>query len=243
MRKPLAFACVLATFSGTAVSHVSVDTTQGPAIAGTSHLVTLNVPHGCDGADIFRIEVQIPEGFLLSRPVDGDFGTATVFKETLTEPFVKHGKTYTEDVRTIIWEKPEDKIKAGDTHLYRVSFRATMPDTPFATTYLKTIQTCKMPDGSEQSLEWVGTGGHDSHGSTESPAPALVIYPARNPGWNQYTVNEHVHDLSIFKDAEIVWSGPLAYSANPLTATMIQKEKNVDLLEMIHPGTEIWVKY
>lgn len=149
-------------------AHVSVDTANGPAIAGKSYLVTLNLPHGCSGSDTYKIEVEMPSGFKLSRPVDSDFGVATITKETLAVPFVMHGKTYEDDVTKITWEKPESEIKASDTHLYRVSFRSTLPDTPFATAYLKTTQTCKMPDGSTEKLEWVGTGGHDDHSATLS---------------------------------------------------------------------------
>jgi uncharacterized protein YcnI len=224
-------------------AHVSVDTANGPAIAGKSYLVTLNLPHGCSGSDTYKIEVEIPSGFKLSRPVDSEFGAATITKETLAVPFVMHGKNYEEDVTKITWEKPESEIKASDTHLYRVSFRSTLPDTPFATAYLKTTQTCKMPDGSTEKLEWVGTGGHDDHSATLSPAPAMFIYPARTPGWNQYTVSEHVHDLSIFKDAEIVWAGTEAYSPNANTSTLIEQDADTQTLQMIHPGTDIWVKY
>ncbi len=227
-----------------AQAHVSVDSANGPAIAGKSHIITLNVPHGCDGADTYKIEVEIPLEFRLSRPVDSEFGVATITKESLATPFVSHGKTYAEDVRKITWEKPESAIKGSDTHLYRVSFRTTLPNTPFATTYLKTTQTCKMPDGSTAKLEWIGTGSHAEHGATNaSPAPALVIYPARAPGWNQYTVNEHLHNMAVFKDAEIVWAGTKAYSSNAFTTSLIQKDTSLETLEMIHPGTEIWVKY
>ena len=80
-------------------------------------------------------------------------------------------------------------------------------------------------------------------GEEPEPAPALVILPARSAGWNKFTVPSKVTDLSIFKDALIVWAGDAAYSANPATADRIKEEDGVTELTEIAAGTDIWVKY
>jgi hypothetical protein len=80
-------------------------------------------------------------------------------------------------------------------------------------------------------------------GEEPEPAPALVILPARSPGWNKFTVTNKVTDLSIFKDAQIVWAGDAAYSGNPATADQIKSEEGVTELKEIAAGTEIWVKF
>ena len=43
-----------------------------------------------------------------------------------------------------------------------------------------------------------------------------------SPGWNKYVVAQAVPDVAaIFGDAQIVWKGTAAYSANPATAALI----------------------
>jgi len=56
-------------------------------------------------------------------------------------------------------------------------------------------------------------------------------------------VDQHVHDLTVFKDAAIVWAGTAAYSPNAHIMGLIQQEPDTQVLDAIHPGTEIWVKY
>ena len=74
-------------------------------------------------------------------------------------------------------------------------------------------------------------------------APTLTILPPRVPGWNKYTVKNKVTDLAAFADAQIVWAGDAAYSANPATMELIKGEDDVTELTEIKAGAEIWVKY
>jgi len=231
-------------------AHVTV-AASSPAIAGKTYEVTLNIPHGCAGKDTYKIEVNIPTGFMLARPVDAAFGKAAVTKAPLATPYVSHGTTYTEDVSKITWINPSVEADASggvDTKLYKVSFRGTLPNTPFTKIFFPTVQTCHNGDAGDLTEAWVGTdsGEHDHSSSASTsvdPAPSLFIYPARQPGWNKYTVNQHVHDLSVFNDAEIVWAGNSAYSVNEVIKAIILQDESVAELDAIHPGTEIWVKY
>jgi uncharacterized protein YcnI len=223
----------LTLFSLNSVAHVSV--TSGPATAGGYYEVTLAVSHGCDGDDTYKVEVTIPGTFGRVRATASAFGPATV--ETVTD-----GTTVSS--YKVTWEK--SGVHENDDISYNIGFRTKLPDTPFATVYLPAVQYCRDDETQDESISaWVGTSGSHDHGSTstELPAPALFIYPARYPGWNQYQVNEHVHDLSVFDDAEIVWFGTSAYSSNPNTRTMLEADPDTSALEQIHPGSEIWVKY
>lgn len=74
-------------------------------------------------------------------------------------------------------------------------------------------------------MDWVGTPTLPDGGSTAPDgAPALVVMPARVPGWNKYPAPVALTDLGIFKDALIVWSGAAAYSAKPATAAQLKAE-------------------
>lgn len=222
---------------GTALSiyanaHVSI--TSDTAIAGSYYEVTLALPHGCDGDDTFKVEVTVPGMFGAVRATESSFGQATV--ETVLD-----GDIVTSYV--ITWEKSD--VLASDYKSYNLGFRTKLPEAPFTQAFFPTIQYCRDDETLEVATsEWVGTSGHHHGGTSDKlPAPSLYIYPSRFAGWNKYTVEEHVHDLSVFSDAEIVWYGTSAFSPNPVTMDMINADPDVTVLEQIHPGYEIWIKY
>lgn len=81
-------------------------------------------------------------------------------------------------------------------------------------------------------------------GGTEEPAPALVVVPAHLPGWNKVTVAAAVPDVGVFfGDAQIVWKGTAAYSANPATKDLIGATPGVIPLTLLAAGDELWVRY
>ncbi|MBN8226735.1 YcnI family protein [Corallococcus macrosporus] len=231
--------CVVAgsLLSSTAFAHATVAGATPPH-AGATFEADFTVSHGCDGADTYRMRVQIPEGVTGVRPVDSVFGKAEVEKDA-------NG-----NVTAVTWTRPTGEVKAADTHFFHLGLRMKLPAKPFTSVFFPTTQTCRTPAGVETVVEWSNTAGgehsHDGDAGTapaENPAPSLYLLPSRLPGWNQYTVQEHVHDLTVFKDALIVWSGSQAYSFNPVTQALIEKEQGVTALTQIHPGTVIWVKY
>lgn len=212
-------------------AHVNI--TSETAYAGSHYETEFAIPHGCEGSDTLQVELSLPANFTGIRAIDSTFGPATLEKDS------------DGNILKIVWMKSENDLHASDSHAYNFAFRSTLPDTPFVTYYFPTIQTCKTQDGVELKNEWVGTGGHD-HSNTDSntlPAPSMMVYPKRFPGWNKYAVDQHVHDLTVFADAEIVWMGDSAYSANPETMALIEADDSVSTLVEIHPGSEIWVKY
>ncbi|MFP2895737.1 YcnI family protein [Corallococcus sp. 4LFB] len=239
MKLPLGPLCVVAgsLLSSTAFAHAAVAGAT-PPYAGATFEADFTVSHGCDGADTYKLRVRIPEGVTGVRPVDSVFGKAEVEKDA------------SGNVTAVTWTRPTDEVKAADTHFFHLGLRMKLPAKPFTPVFFPTTQTCRTPAGVESVVEWSSTaGGEHGHGGdagtepTENPAPSLYLLPSRLPGWNQYTVEEHVHDLTVFKDALIVWSGAQAYSFNPVTQALIEKEPGVTALTQIHPGTVIWVKY
>lgn len=242
MKKQGFFATLLSTsilMCNTASAHVTVNGAGVVPTANKTFEATLNVPHGCgDDAgnhfDTQRVETTIPTDFVSVLPVDATFGKATVIKNE------------TGAVTKIVWAKTEAEVLPADDHFYKLTFRGKLPDKPFTKIAFPTVQHCIGTNGVALTSEWTATedGEHDHNApNAENPAPTLFIYPARSPGWNKYTVNEHVHDLSVFADAEIVWAGTAAYSANAITLDLIKADTSVTVLDAIHPGTEIWVKY
>ena len=212
-----------------ALAHVSI---TNKLYANSYSQIELAVPHGCEGFDTVKVEVTIPDGFTGVRPLNSVFGPATVELDQEDAIF------------KIVWTTNKTEPYAIDSHAYSLAFRAKTPDAVFSTLYFPTVQTCEDQDGNIFTSEWIGTQGHDhSDASGVLPSPSALLYPKVTPGWSQFLINEHLHDLSIFSDAEIVWLDSAAYSANPHTVQLIQEDSEASTLSEIHPGSMIWVKY
>ncbi|MET0402574.1 MAG: DUF1775 domain-containing protein, partial [Cystobacter sp.] len=210
-----------------AEAHIGLSS-SAPPIAATTRELSFEVGHGCDGLDTFSIEVRIPEGVGGVRPVDSVFGKAVVIRNDAGR------------VTAVKWTKPAVEVLLEDTQFYKLTLRAALPNAPFTALYFPTLQTCRSPDGTEKVQEWVGTSSGHGHGlaegSTQLPAPSLYVLPPRSPGWNKYTVTQHVHDMGFFADAQIVWAGSAAYSPSAYITSLIAEEPQAQVLLQIHPG-------
>ena len=225
----------LSLVAATARAHVSI---AGPGFADKSQEVTFGVGHGCAGADTLGVRIQIPADVTSLRALNSDLGRARVEKNAAGL------------VTAVVWSKPTTEIVEGDPNYYKVALRFRVPNKPFTKLYFPTIQTCRTPAGVETTTEWVGVMPHAEadagapDAAAPEPAPDLLILPARLPGWNKYTVPAELTDLATyFSDAQIVWLGTAAFSANPNTAALIKTEPNTQTLTVVPAGATVWVKY
>jgi len=251
IRKILVSALVLS--STTAFAHITI--ASGPAQAGKSTKIALAINHGCknvaadtvdatdvdDTEDTVSIAVDIPVGadannsFSGIRPLRSDFG-----KFALT----KNGSGA---VTRITWTKPntlETEYDDDDAY-YEIVFKATTPSAKaFTKIPLVITQVCRKSaanGGGLRTVVW-------AIGDAEEPAPNLVLTPQRSatPGWNKFTipagVTIPVADFgAYFGEAQIVWKGTQAFSANPQTKTQIMGTAGVTLLETdLVAGDEVW---
>lgn len=221
----LAAASLLLTASA-AEAHLAV--ASGPAAANKSQEVQFGIGHGCDGADTFAMRIEIPAGVTSVRPMFSDFGATTVEKDAANV------------VTAVLWQKPAESALDADTNYYKLTVRMKVPDKAFSQIYFKGTQTCRAADGTLTMVDWTALPGEMGE-----PAAALTIVPARLPGWNKYTVADHIDDPSVyFQDALIVWRGTEAYSFNPATADLIKATAGVTTISGgLHPDDEIWVRY
>jgi uncharacterized protein YcnI len=215
---------------GVAGAHISV--ASGPGFANTTQEIVFGVGHGCEGADTYSVKIEIPAGVTSVRPVRGDLGNVSVEKNAAG------------DVVAVVWQKAEADLLPSDFSYYNLTIRLKVPNQPFTTLYFPTHQTCKTSDGTLITSDWVGTPTTNGGTTAPEPAPALRIVPARKPGWNKYTVPAAVPDLSLFfGDAQIVWKGTAAYSANASTADLAKTTSGVSELTALQANDEIWVRY
>lgn len=219
-----------------AAAHITV--ASGPGYAGTTQEITFQVGHGCAGSDgklndTVSVTIDIPASVLSLRAVPSTFGKVTVQKTGSV-------------VNSVTWQKQADDVLPSDDEFYKLTIRIPVPNTPFSTLYFVAHQTCSSAAG-PITVDWSATGATPAEDAGASePAPALIVLPAHQPGWNKLTVPVAVPaDLfsKLFADAQIVWKGTAAFSNNPATQAQILGTAGVTALAELAAGDEIWVKY
>jgi uncharacterized protein YcnI len=213
-------------------AHISI--ISGAGFANTTQEITFGVGHGCAGADTYKVRVEIPADVLSVRPMRSDFGKVSVEKDTAGT------------ITAVTWQKADADALDADIAYYKLVIRLKVPNKPFTTYYFPAHQSCRAMDGTMTTVDWkmLPTDPVVDGGAEDEPAPALAVLPARRPGWNKFVVAAPVADLAaLFGDAQIVWKGTAAYSANPTTTELIGSTSGVTALTSLAANDEIWVKY
>lgn len=216
-----------------AEAHIGI---AGPAIANSTQELTFAVGHGCENADTVKVVIDIPAAVTTVRAIPSDFGKVTVNRDA------------TNKVVSVTWEKPATaEVLQSDDNFYKFGLRVKVPNAPFTPLYFPAHQTCKKADGTLLPVvDWAAQTMDEGHGMGPLPAPVVAIMPPRTPGWNKYTVPVALTAMNLsqlFADAEIVWKGSAAYSANAATVEQIKATPGVTQLSALAAGDEIWVKY
>jgi len=224
----LAFAVLCLPLAARA--HIEID--SPPATSNATNEVEFAVGHGCAGNDTFKVVIDIPAGVTSVRPMRSDFAIPTVAKDG------------SGNVTSVTWQKSTADALDADTSFYKLTIRMKVPDQPFSTLYFAAHQTCRAANGDLSVVEWTDLPTTPANQQTGNPAAALKLVPPRVAGWNKFTVPAAMADLSVFfKDAQIVWKGNSAWSANPNIATQISGTSGVTALTSVNAGDEVWVKY
>ena len=83
------------------IAHVVLE--QKEAISGDYHKAVLKVSHGCNGAPTNTVIVTIPSGFRGAKPMVKPGWQINVTKAKLSESYISHGRTISEDTTEITW--------------------------------------------------------------------------------------------------------------------------------------------
>lgn len=223
-------ACASALVLGTRAAEAHVSLASGPASAATSQKITFGVGHGCEGADTYKVRIDIPAGVTSVRALFSDFGKPTLIKSGTT-------------VTAVEWIKDTADVLPSDDSYYELTIRARVPDAAFTQLQFNVTQTCRSATNVETVVLWDQPPGV----TTGNPAPLLTIVPARSTGWNRITVGRTVAaaDLPLyFGTAQIVWRGNAAYSSNANTMAQISATQGVTVLNGdLAANDELWVRY
>lgn len=169
---PAALGAALLAFAAPASAHVSITPTE--TAAGAYTLLTVSVPHGCDGAPTTKVEIQVPEEILSVTPTRNPLWTVTKTKAKLDKPVTDaHGNKVTERDGTIVYEATSP-LPEGYRDAFELSLK--LPEKEGATLAFPTIQTCEK---GETAWVEVPTGSQDPE-ELEHPAPALTITAAED---------------------------------------------------------------
>lgn len=154
-----------------AEAHVSI--ADDTAEAGAYEILTMSVPHGCDGSATTGIAVQIPEGINAVTPTRNSYYDVEEVMEALETPITdSHGNEVTERVEQIVYTATTP-LPEGQRDVFELSLQIPEEATD-STLYFPTVQTCE-----EGEVAWVQIpeDGQDAD-DLESPAPSIDIIAA-----------------------------------------------------------------
>lgn len=232
----LAFLAVLAP--SIASAHITIG--SGIAQANKSgQKISLAINHGCTGVggvklDTLSIKVDIPAGIdgTSVRALPSDFGGTPTVTKTGTA------------VTAVQWNRDPADLQNDDVAYYELTLRLKVNDVPFTKIPWVITQTCRPQGGTPaQDVVVVWTGPS----TNAEPSPNMLVVPAHATGWHKFTVANAITTMAdmgqFFGDAQIVWKGTAAFSANTFTTALIAMTTGVTPLTALAAGDEIWVKY
>jgi len=160
--------------AGPASAHVTV--TAEDTAAGSFTVVTMSVPHGCDGSPTTKVAIQIPEDILAVTPTRNPYYDVAEKIEKLPEPVTDaHGNEVTERVASVEYTA-KTPLPDGERDAFELSLQ--LPEKAGETLAFPAVQTCEK---GETAWTEVPTGDQDAE-ELEHPAPAFEITEADEEG-------------------------------------------------------------
>lgn len=158
---------VLALAVAPASAHVTLspDTTA----AGSYAVLTVSVPHGCDGAATTKIAISMPEAIPQVTATRNPYWDLEVQSEPLAEPIEDaHGNEITEREAVVVYTAKEP-LPDPDRDTFELSVE--LPDAAGETLAFPIVQTC-----TEAETSWteVAEEGQDAE-ELEHPAPLVTV--------------------------------------------------------------------
>jgi periplasmic copper chaperone A len=158
------------TVAGVASAHVSIE--QSEVTAGAYELITMGVPHGCDGSPTTEVRIQMPESIVAVTPTRNANWDVEKVMVALDEPITdSHGAEITERVSEIVYTAITP-LPDGYRDAFTLSLR--VPDDLSGPLYFPTVQICE--EGEAGWIE-IPADGQDAE-ELELPAPVVEVVAA-----------------------------------------------------------------
>lgn len=181
--------------AGPASAHVTI--TASDTTAGAFTILTLSVPHGCDGSPTTEIAVKVPDGITEVTPTRNAYYDLEVVTAKLDEPIIADdGDEITEGVDQVVYTA-RTPLPDGQRDSFELALQIPA-DAAGQTLAFPTIQTCEK--GSTAWTEVAADGGTGD--DLEHPAPSFVVTAATGSGGADGTPTDDGHDADDADDGD-----------------------------------------
>lgn len=169
----VALGALALTFGGAAAANAHVSASTDTAEAGAYSVITVSVPHGCDGSATTAVSIQIPDGINSVTPTRNSFYTVDKKMDQLDTPITdSHGNEITERVAEVVYSA-NTPLPDGQLDNFELSLQLP-EDAAGQTLFFPAVQTCEM---GESAWVQIPADGQDPH-ELELPAPSIQITAA-----------------------------------------------------------------
>ena len=187
---PLGAAAAITVMAvGPASAHVTVS--PSTATAGDFTVLTVSVPHGCDGSATTKLAIQIPEQVMEVTPTRNPFWDQEAKMTKLDQPVTDdEGNKVTERVGSIVYTAKQplpDHVRDS----FELSFQIP-PDAAGDTLRFPTIQTCEK---GQTAWTEVPEAGQDPF-ALEHPAPFFDVMAAEQSGTEATALTADLQEAS-----------------------------------------------
>lgn len=165
---------VLALTAGPAGAHVGI--TPSTTAAGAYAVLTVSVPHGCEGSPTTEVTIRIPDQINAVTPTRNALWKVEKQVVALKPPVTDgHGNQVTERVASVTY-RTESPLPDGYRDTFELSLQ--LPDAEGDTLVFPVVQTCEKGDAA-----WieVAAEGQDED-DLVLPAPTVVLSAAAGEG-------------------------------------------------------------
>lgn len=156
----------------------SAHVTVSPSVtsAGSYTVLTVSVPHGCDGAGTTKVSIKIPEEIVSVTPTVNVNWTASKVLADLNPPVKdSHGNEITQRVSEVVYTA-KTPLPADLRDTFQLSLK--LPDTPGKTLVFPSVQTCEKGETAWVQVPAQGQKADD----LEHPAPGFTVTEAAKGG-------------------------------------------------------------
>ncbi len=174
----------LLALTASAGAHVTITPTT--TTAGAYTVLTVSVPHGCDGSATTKVAIQIPAEILAVTPTRNPLWEVTKQKKQLAEPVTDaYGNAVTERDAIVVYTA-KSPLPDGYRDAFELSLK--LPEEEGKTLVFPAIQTCEKGE-----TAWTEVAGADQDSEElEHPAPTLTVTAAEAEGGHGVIVTSAV---------------------------------------------------
>lgn len=165
-----AAAGALALAVAPASAHVTI--TPDTTAAGSYAVLTVSVPHGCEGSPTTKVAIRLPDEIYAVTPTRNSFWETDTVMKRLSEPIADaHGNEITERVEQVVYTA-RTPLPDGQRDTFELSLQ--LPDAEGETLAFPVLQSCQR---GETGWTEVAAEGQDAD-ELEHPAPLVTITAA-----------------------------------------------------------------